>query len=257
MKPFFRMLKSVFLSLWGDPRRLLRRWRGIPAYFRDGIRYMRMNRNTRFPIQWKELFPVLHERYEPAGTANTQYFFQDVWASQWLYKKGCRELVDVGSRVDGFVANCLPFAHVKVVDIRPLPVQIPHFQFVQGSILDLPFETDSLEYLSCLHVIEHIGLGRYDDPIDPDGHEKAAKELQRVVKPGGYLLLSTPVGKERVNFNAHRVFHPQTILDIFPAMQLEGFHLIDDSCEGVAENTSIETAAACTYGCGIFVLRKP
>lgn len=69
--------------------------------------------------------------------------------------------------------------------------------------------------------MEHFGLGRYGDTIDPDAHIKALKAFQRVLKPGGKLYLSVPVGKtNKICFNAHRIYRPQTIISILDLMQV-------------------------------------
>ena len=107
----------------------------------------------------------------------------------------------------------MPFVFV---DYRPLRAIMQGFQPIGGDLTRLPFATHSISSLSCLHVIEHIGLGRYGDPIDPLGTAKAAAELERVLRPNGRLLLTTPVGRERVQFNAHRIFAPATIPDAAP-----------------------------------------
>ena len=65
---------------------------------------------------------------------------------------------------------------------------------------------------------EHIGLGRYGDPLDPLGTRKAAAELQRVLAPGGQLLFSLPVGRPRVEFNAHRVHDPHEVASWFDGL---------------------------------------
>ncbi len=96
---------------------------------------------------------------------------------------------------------------VTMVDLRPLPVSLRELSFVQGTILDLPFDAGTVPSLSCLCVVEHIGLGRYGDPLQPDGTERAIAELLRVVQPGGHLYLSAPVDDcNRTYFNAHRAF---------------------------------------------------
>ena len=80
-------------------------------------------------------------------------------------------------------------------------------RFVQGDMCRLDgFETGSVDSLSCLHTIEHVGLGRYGDPIDPEGWVVAVRELARILAPGGRLYLGTPIGRERVCFNSERVF---------------------------------------------------
>src|SRR5262249_34943075 len=119
----------------------------------------------------------------------------------------------------------------------------------------LPFADGGIPSLSCLHVIEHIGLGRYGDPLDPSGAERAAKELQRVLAPGGRLYLSTPVGRERVCFNAHRVFAPDTIVRIFSDLKPPHFAYVDD--DGALHTSAApDDARSLDYGCGLFRFAK-
>lgn len=81
--------------------------------------------------------------------------------------------------------------------------------------------------LSCLHTIEHIGLGRYGDEIDPLGFNKGLLELQRVMTTGGMLLLSMPVGLERTEFNAQRILNTNTPRGILKEMKLVDFSVVD------------------------------
>jgi hypothetical protein len=107
-----------------------------------------------------------------------------------------------------------------------------------------------------LHVIEHIGLGRYGDPVDSEGHIKAAKELMRVLKPGGKLYLGTPIGKETVCFDAHRIFFVETIVHMFSALTLESFDFIDDRGLHIFSSLDYSTANSNRFGCGLFVFKK-
>lgn len=142
------------------------------------------------------------------------------------------------------------------VDYRPLRVRLSNLSSLAGDIVRLPFRDGSVASLSCLHVIEHVGLGRYGDPLEPAGSRLAAAELQRVVQPGGRLFLSTPVGRERVCFNAHRVHAPATIQSYLPGLRLEAFSLVDDAGR-FREHVSPESAACLEYGCGLFEFVKP
>jgi SAM-dependent methyltransferase len=197
-----------------------------------------------------------HDRFASAGTAEGHYFYQDLWAARLLLENHVKEHVDVGSRLDGFVGHILPFCRVCYVDIRPLNVQLEGFEFRRGSILEMPFEDNSISSLSSLHVIEHVGLGRYGDRVEPDGYVRAAKELARVLAPNGCLLLGTPVGKERLCFDAHRIFDPQTVVDAFGSLRLVEFSLIDDKGQGILRNATFDQAKSCSYGCGLFVFKK-
>lgn len=240
-----------------DPRRLLAAWRALPVFFTNFLKYNRLTGKRLGTLAlWKHARFTTFEKYLSAGSIRTHYFWQDLWAARKIVECNCKEHVDVGSRLDGFIAHLLPFCQVTYVDIRPLDEKVDGLRFIQGSILALPFASNSIKSLSCLHVIEHIGLGRYGDEIDPDGAAKAALELERVLATDGRLLLGTPVGRETICFDAHRVFSPSTIVQLFSGLQLKQFSLIDDKADRIIENASFEQADGCHYGCGLFVFTK-
>ena len=245
---------SMFLL---DPLEILSKWRGLGAYMRNARAYRRANTTPSFDIHLADLWYRSYDRFADAGSVTFHYFFQDLWAATRLHNAGVRRHVDIGSRLDGFVAHVLPFCDVVYVDVRPLVVRIPRLTFTRASLADLPFGTDSVPSLSCLHVLEHVGLGRYGDPVDPDGHVRAAAELTRVLRPGGSLLFGTPVGRERVCFDAHRVFDPETVVRLFSGLRLVEFSLIDDKGQWHSEGASFTDAQACSYGCGLFRFEKP
>jgi predicted SAM-dependent methyltransferase len=130
---------------------------------------------------------------------------------------------------------------------------VPGLSWAKGSICELPYADQSVKSLSSLHVIEHIGLGRYGDPIEPEAWKKGLSELARVLAPGGQLLIGTPCGRSRTVFHAHRVFSPQQIIDALPELKLIEFSLIeDDSAIKWTQNAKIEDARDLNYGCGLF-----
>ena len=192
----------------------------------------------------------------PAGIMQGHYFFQDIWAAEKVFQKKPQLHIDIASRIDGFVAHLLPFCKVEYVDIRKMDSTLSNLVFKEGSILQLPYPDNSVTSLSCLHVIEHIGLGRYGDPIDPEGFAKAAAELVRVLAPGGYLYFGTPIGEEKLYFDAHRVFAVETILQLFQGLVLEEFSLINDRAREIIPNASYADANNCKYGCGLFAFTK-
>jgi len=157
----------------------------------------------------EELFPRLHDR-TPTSGYDPHYLFQDVWAAQRISESNPPWHLDVGSRID-LVAFLTAIVPVTFIDIRPLEADIERLTSLAGSVLDLPFPGQSVPSLSCLHVAEHVGLGRYGDPLDPLGTQRAARELQRVLAAGGRLLFSVPVGRPRTCFNAHRIFAPAAV----------------------------------------------
>ena len=197
-------------------------------------------------------FPKLTDRL-PSSPFDPHYFHQDTWAARRIAERRPSRHVDVGSRVD-LVGFLTAITEVTFVDIRPLEVDIEGLEPIAGSVLDMPFADGALESVSCLHVAEHIGLGRYGDPLDPLGTRKAAAELQRVLAPGGQLLFSLPVGRPRVEFNAHRVHDPARgrLVVRRAASWSSSRAWTTRACSG-ATARSTELAGA-TYACGMYQL---
>jgi hypothetical protein len=232
------------------------RVKALPHFFRHLRAYNKRSPVKSFRARFPNFLLQTQDMFESSGSINGHYFWQDLWAAMEVYKRRPEKHIDIGSRIDGFVAHVLPFCPVEYVDIRPMESNVPGLSFRQGSVLELPYPDASIDSLSSLHVIEHIGLGRYGDPIDPDGHRLAAQEMARCLAPGGMLLLSTPVGRERVVFDAHRIFDPQTIVDSFAPLTLKEFHLIPDSSDQILHGGSFEYAREQDYGCGLFIFTR-
>lgn len=223
----------------------------LPRYLRDWRRYSRRagERSPRFA----DSYPCLTD-WVGETPFDAHYFFQGAWLARRIAACGPVRHVDVGSSAQT-IAVLSAMTEVLHIDYRPLRAALPGLRCIAGDILDLPLGDASVESLSCLHVVEHIGLGRYGDPIDPQGSEKAAAQLARVLAPGGRLYLSVPVGRERTCFNAHRVFAPQTIMNRFAGLRLEGFALVDDRGRYL-EAAGMEAARELDYGCGLFEFRR-
>ena len=186
---------------------------------------------------------------------DAHYFYQGAWLARRIKASKIDRHVDIGSSV---LTISVLSAQVQTifVDYRPLKAALPGLTSVAGNILRLPFADNSVNSLSCLHVIEHIGLGRYGDPIDPQGSTKAALELQRIVRPGGIVFLSLPIGRERVCFNAHRVHAPASVMQMFGRLTLVEFSYVDDAGR-LRERQQLSSANDLEYGCGLFQFAKP
>lgn len=148
------------------------------------------------------------------------------------------------------------FVPTEFLDYRPLQVKLSGLTCGSGNLLALNQANDSVHSLSCLHVVEHVGLGRYGDPLDPEGSVRALGELQRVLARRGRLYLSVPVGRERVCFNAHRVFDPGTIVNVLDGLCLVEFSLVDDA-GAFHESVPPDSVTSLEYGCGLFIFEKP
>jgi SAM-dependent methyltransferase len=199
---------------------------------------------------------MLYDVITAESVMPTHYFEQDIWAARKIIDRKPGRHVDIGSRVDGFVSHLLAARiPVEFVDIRPLPREVDGLTFIQADATTLEGIPDnSVESLSALHSVEHFGLGRYGDPIDPDGWEKAMHAMARVLAPGGHLYFAVPIGKERVVFNAHRIFDPQTVFDTFSDLSHVSFAAIDDA--GNMTDVELNETREFSYGCGMFEFVK-
>jgi hypothetical protein len=252
-----RRLSRVCLFVGFDPRRCLRNVAGLPGFLRDAMLYTRRSPSPAFCIRWLDLFPVIDERAQGAGTVGGHYFHQDLWAARKIFSRRPQTHIDIGSRIDGFVAHLLTFMPVTVIDIRPLESALPGLDFLQDDATRLKSLADnSIDSVSTLHAAEHFGLGRYSDPVDPDSCFSFLQSLERVLGPGGRLYFSVPIGRERVDFNAHRVFAAATIMTAFSRLTLVSFSFVDDDGR-LHERADPARLPRIEYGCGLFEFTKP
>ena len=206
-------------------------------------------------------FPILSDFYQQAGSLARHYFKQDLHVASLVFNAAPHRHLDVGSRLDGFVAHVASFRKIEVMDIRPLKdIVHQNISFVQANLmLENPALANTFDSISCLHAIEHFGLGRYNDPIDPDGHITGFHNLLKILRVGGNLYVSFPIGhKTEVQFNAQRVFHPSAILswaNDAHQIELTRFDYIDDD-EILHENASPAKNLGTNEGCGIYTFIK-
>lgn len=228
--------------------------KNIPKYlsfFADLRQYKRMDGAE--DISARDLYPILDENTSTTAF-DTHYFYQDIWAFRKVLESGVTSHVDVGSKVD-YVGFLSTITQVTFIDIRPMITDLPNLDSKAGSILNMPYEDGTVTSLSCLHVAEHIGLGRYGDPIDPLGTAKACRELQRTLALRGNLYFGLPIGRPRVCFNAHRIHSTEQILEYFSGLKLVEFSFVNDKGHFLQNIDPTESRNA-KYGCGLFQFTK-
>lgn len=217
-----------------------------PWFLLNWIRYRSMSTEQ---VRARDFYPCLFDATE-VTEFDPHYFYQSAWAAEGIAKSRVRVHVDVGSQIN-LIAPLSGFVKVDFVDIRPLVAELKNLRSVKGSVLKLPYKDRSVKSLSSLHVVEHIGLGRYGDPLDPEGTIKACRELQRVLAKNGHLYVSLPIGRQRVEFNGQRVHDPVTILKYFDQLHLTAFSSIDDGGRPQIRSTP-EECRSWNYGMGFF-----
>jgi len=205
--------------------------------------------DSRFVLSAKNFYPILHEK------ASTQdfdrhYVYHPSWAARKLKEINPEIHIDISSTLN-FSTLVSAFITVKFYDYRPADVTLSNFSSGAADLLKLPFADNSIKSISCMHTLEHVGLGRYGDPIDPTGDIRAMKELERVLAVGGNLLIVVPVGKPTVQFNSQRIYSYDQIVNVFSGLQVREFTLLTDEGKLIA-NADKAIVENQVYGCGCF-----
>jgi len=213
-------------------------------------------------FEFSNMFPILTDKNDQAGTMKGHYFHQDLYVAQLIFSAKPEKHLDIGSRTDGFIAHVASFREIELIDIRPLESHLENITFRQADLMELPPElVDYCDSISSLHAIEHFGLGRYGDPVDYYGHLKAIKNIANILKKDGFFYFSVPIGQQRIEFNAHRVFSVGYLMKILSQdFEIKSFSYVNDegdffeNVELTEKNVSLNYN--CYYGCGIFILQK-
>lgn len=216
-----------------------------------------LDSNGRFPFDESNLYPILTDNTSETPI-DSQYIYHTAWAARVLNEISPDIHIDISSRTT-FNAIVSAFIPIEFYDIRPANITLDNLKCKKANITNLHFADNSIESISCMHTIEHIGLGRYGDNIDPDGDLKAINELKRVCKVGGSILFVVPIsGIARLHFNAHRIYSYDMIIEYFKYFKLVEFSLIPDNANdiGIIKNSSKKDADSQEYGLGLFWFEK-
>lgn len=253
IKNTFKTFGFLLLNLGFDPRRFSS-YKYFKRYRKDKNEWLKLGGK----ITQSQM--ILFDYFDNAGNNKGHYFHQDLLVARLIYEKNPIRHIDVASRVDGFVAHVASFREIEVVDVRPLQhSEHENIKFRQADLMNTQFlgKTDSI---SCLHAIEHFGLGRYGDKIDINGHIKGITNLVSLISSNGRLYISFPIGqKDEVYFNAHRVFKVNTIFEhpsIKKYMKLVRFDYVDDDGDLHLNSKIVDVKVETKFGCGIYTFQK-
>ena len=212
MRQFIRKIQKKLKPFGFDPIAFLNALRSIRTYNKE-FRILKKQKADNHDFPFGKKFPIFSDRFSNSGIMSGHYFHQDLLVAKKIFHNSPKKHVDIGSRTDGFIAHLAVFREVEVLDIRYQESKVQNIIFKQADLMQLPKEMESYtDSISALHSIEHFGLGRYGDPIDYYGHEKGISNIYKILKPGGKFYFSSPIGKQRIEFNAHRVFSIEYLL---------------------------------------------
>ena len=251
-----RMKDVISRSPFVEAIRSLRgEWIRQSRFRRDFAAFRAMSESvqSRFALRWQDRYPCLTDRTETTQFDH-HYVYHTAWAARVVARIRPAYHIDISSSLY-FCALVSAFVPVRFYDYRPADLHLSNLSSECADLLALPFADGSIQSISCMHVVEHIGLGRYGDPLDPDGDLKAIAELERVLALGGSLLFVVPVGKPCIRFNAHRIYDPAYILGYFNSLELLEFSAVDDG-GNLSLNVEPNEIKNATEACGLFWFRK-
>lgn len=227
-----------------------------PKFITDFYKFRSLQGKDEEKIRWDDILPMLKDNTTSTGF-DTHYIYHPAWAARVIKKINPPLHVDISSTLH-FCTQLSAFIPTAFYDYRPAFLNLDNLTSGSADLCNLHFEDNSITSLSCMHTIEHIGLGRYGDPLDPDGDKKAAGELKRVLAGNGNLLIVVPVGEARIMFNGQRVYSYEQIISLFSGLDLIEFSLVPDSAlqTGIILNAAPELVKQQQYGCGCFWFKK-
>lgn len=213
--------------------------------------FVKSSKDNRFEISYDD-----RSLKELTQVFDRHYICHIAWAARVLAQIRPERHVDIASSVF-FSAAVSAFVPIDFYDYRYWFLTMDNLKTGFADIRKLSFVDNSIPSLSCMHVVEHIGLGRYGEDIDTEADLKSISELKRVLARGGDFLFVVPVGRPKVIFNLHRIYSYDQIIGYFKDLKLMEFALIPDKTPGnLIRNAPGDLADKQEYGCGCFWFRK-
>jgi hypothetical protein len=224
------------------------------AFRKDFNEFCRLSKTSlnRFSVKWSDRFPCLSDA-TPTTTFDTHYIYHCAWAARIIAASNPSVHTDISSDIH-LCTLISAFVPVKFYDYRPPTIRLSNLTVGRADLLSLPFGDRSVSSLSCMHVVEHIGLGRYGDRLGPDDDLKAMAELNRILALDGHLLFVVPVGKPTLRFNGCRIYSFEQIVSSFAGLELLQFALIPDDAldAGIVLDADPAIVKTQQYACGCF-----
>lgn len=238
----------------------IRKSKDLPLHFisqYENLLVQEQATNPRFRLSHDSFFPCLDDATGETAF-DRHYIYHPAWAMRIIKSINPERHIDISSTLH-FCTMLSAVVPTDFYDYRPADVILDNLTSSFADLTRLPFQDNSVPSLSCMHTVEHIGLGRYGDVLDYDGDLKAIAELKRIIAPGGSLLFVVPLGRESVIcFNAHRIYDKHQMLTLFNDMELVNFTLIpeDGKDGGLVSDPPDELLKRQFYGCGCFWFKK-
>ena len=139
-----------------------------------------------------------------------------------------KRILDIGCRYSTLSIQLASLGHeVHGIDINNYKRKHPNFYFRKADIIKSKYRKNYFDIVISLSTVEHIGLGRYGDKKDTKGDIKAIKEIYRITKPGGQILITLPFGKP-IDTEWYRVYNMERVQELLAGFKINKEYVFRD-----------------------------
>lgn len=134
------------------------------------------------------------------------------------------KILDIGCGYSNFPVRLASMGYsVTAVDLQKYTFEHPNLRFVQGDINKLSLGVGKFDIVTCISVLEHVGLDVYGGEVDPRGDRLALKSIHKLLKKRGRLILTMPFGQESRSFS-YRSYSWAQVKDLLAQFKIRDTH---------------------------------
>ena len=252
-----------------DIKKFVRAFISLPNYFISYLCVYQKLKSNNSHYRLK-IYPCFHDNINQVSIIQNEYFIQDLYVANIVKNLPSTLHVDIGSRLDGFVSQCSLVKDLISYDYRQESQLKYGIHFSHVDLLDYDCVYGALNShhgqrisISCLHTLEHLGLGRYGDKLSLQAFENGLSNLLLSTPVNSSLIISFPVGIPRIYFNAHRIIDIDTVIKYLDNHNFEFVEFstiirgeIVSSRDQIDINKHIESIRSVDYALAIFHVFK-
>ncbi|MGH7890570.1 MAG: DUF268 domain-containing protein, partial [Thermodesulfobacteriota bacterium] len=154
----------------------------------------------------------------------------------------------IGSTIPWYESMILAYGgQCTTIDYNKIVSEDPRIQTM--TVEEYEQNPQKFDVILSISSLEHDGLGRYGDPINPNGDLETMFKMKRMLSKEGFLILAVPVGKDAIYWNAHRVYGALRLPLLFGNWQVvdsRGFVQSDLDVNGYAGHQPVFVLQICS-----------
>ena len=176
---------------------------------------------SRASLYSKEL---INEYIKKIQRKETFYYGEtDLWLYQALEKYPIRgkDVAIVGSTIPWYESIIIAYGG-RPTTIEYNTIVTDDKRFTPITVEEFNQNPRKFDVILSISSIEHDGLGRYGDPINPKGDLEFMARAKKLLKEDGAMILAVPFGRDCLCWNAHRIYGRLRL-----PLLLKGWNILD------------------------------